>query len=807
MANLSGQPDVMGGQTRRAAWGAALMLAAAAVYTLFSFWLTGQTPGWQLAAQTGVMAAYCVAVAAGWWLAGRGRLALAGWLINGALWVTTTALAFLIQDLGWVMATIAVVLTAAVTALMLSGPAVTRAIVLSLGVGSLILLADLFGWQLWPRQTIPALQVAAPVIAGALALAYVGLIARQFPRYALRTKLLIGFVTVVALAVVALAAVTGYVIRTELSRQAGLQVAVLAAARAAEVAAALERQIDAVRVISLNKFVQDSLAAASQTAPEAAQRQALDEQWRAAGDADALITGVVQNELAVELREFQRTFPNHVEVFVTDRAGAVVAADARPTDYDQSDEVWWQTALRAGLYLGQPEYDASSRTIGLVVALPVPAHDQTGLVGVVRTTLSLEVFSGPLLSGQFGETGDTEVYLPSGLMLDAAPGGERRVWVTPATFDRRGLVLAAPAYQETTAQGVVSLVSNGPIRAEADAPAEIAQAINELGWFTVAHQSRAEALQVAEAATRATLFTAFASLIAAGLAALFLSQQLTRPLMGLTAVAAQVSGGDLTVQAPVETEDEIGALATTFNVMTTQLRETLESLERRVAARTRALTASADVSRRLAVIADEPTLVQTVVDEIQKAFGFYHAHIYLWDAGHENLIMAGGTGEAGQTMLARGHRLTRGRGLVGQAAETGAAVVVADTAQSPVWVANPLLPETRSEAAVPITLGAEGLGVLDVQHNQVGGFSAEDVELLQSLANQVAVALQNARAAAATQAAAARAAQIAAINQQILGAATVDDALRVAVREVGRALGGARARVALAPAPDPQRPA
>ena len=107
MANLSGQPDVIGGQARGAAWGAALMLAAAAVYTLFSFWL-----------------------------------------INGALWVTTTALAFLIQDLGWVMATIAVVLTAAVTALMLSGPAVTRAIALSLGVGSVILLADLFGWQL-----------------------------------------------------------------------------------------------------------------------------------------------------------------------------------------------------------------------------------------------------------------------------------------------------------------------------------------------------------------------------------------------------------------------------------------------------------------------------------------------------------------------------------------------------------------------------------------------------------------------------------------------------------------------------------
>ncbi len=174
--------------------------------------------------------------------------------------------------------------------------------------------------------------------------------------------------------------------------------------------------------------------------------------------------------------------------------------------------------------------------------------------------------------------------------------------------------------------------------------------------------------------------------------------------------------------------------------------ETLQaSLEQRVQERTRALETSAEVSRRLSTILDTNKLVQEVVHQIQNAFGFYHAHIYLIDDSRQRLVMAGGTGVVGEMMLWKGHAIEMGRGLVGRAAVTTTAVFVPDVSQDPAWLPNPLLPDTRAEAAVPILLQEQVLGVLDVQHNEAGVIDESTVDLLESIANQVAIALQNAR--------------------------------------------------------------
>jgi nitrate/nitrite-specific signal transduction histidine kinase len=286
-------------------------------------------------------------------------------------------------------------------------------------------------------------------------------------------------------------------------------------------------------------------------------------------------------------------------------------------------------------------------------------------------------------------------------------------------------------------------------------------------------------------------------LVLAFLAALAIGNRLMLPLKALTSAAEEITRGNLNVEAKVQEQDEIGLLATTFNNMTSQLRNMIGTLEQRVAARTKELATSTEVSRKLSTILDRDKLVKEVVEQLVTAFNFYYAHIYLYDRAKETLIMVGGTGEAGRTMLARGHSIPKGRGLVGRAAETNAVVLVRDTSKEPGWLPNELLPETRSEIAVPISIGDEVLGVFDVQHNVVNGLTEENASLLQSLAGQVAISLQNARSIEQSQSQAELESLVNAIGQKIQGTTTIEDTLKVAVRELGLALKAERSSVQL----------
>ncbi len=173
-----------------------------------------------------------------------------------------------------------------------------------------------------------------------------------------------------------------------------------------------------------------------------------------------------------------------------------------------------------------------------------------------------------------------------------------------------------------------------------------------------------------------------------------------------------------------------------------RLEQTIQqSLERRE----RQVETSTQVAQEIAAAPALDELFQRVVTLIKERFDYYHAQIFRYEPALDAVLLMVGYGETGAEMLAAGHRLDMGRGVVGTAAATGQSVLASDVTQDPDWVPNPFLPETKGELAVPIKLRDEVLGILDVQSDVVGDLSAEDQLLLEGLCGQIAIAIESTR--------------------------------------------------------------
>jgi GAF domain-containing protein len=228
--------------------------------------------------------------------------------------------------------------------------------------------------------------------------------------------------------------------------------------------------------------------------------------------------------------------------------------------------------------------------------------------------------------------------------------------------------------------------------------------------------------------------------------------------------------------------------------MTSQLRELIGSLEARVAARTKDMETVAEVSTATATILEIDKLLQAVVDLSKERFELYHTHIYLLDEAGKNLVLAAGAGEPGRIMVAekRSIPLNREQSLVAHAAREGKGIIVNDVTKAPDFLPNPLLPDTRSEMAVPMIVGGKVIGVFDVQSEHTDRFTESDIQVKTTLAAQVAISLQNVRAFEQAKSQADLESLVNTIGQKIQRATTVEDTLQTAIREVGLALGASR---------------
>jgi len=246
---------------------------------------------------------------------------------------------------------------------------------------------------------------------------------------------------------------------------------------------------------------------------------------------------------------------------------------------------------------------------------------------------------------------------------------------------------------------------------------------------------------------------------AGAIVGVIIARTLTKPLNRLTETSTRITSGDLNARAVVDTEDEIGVLSDSFNTMTDSLQGIVGELEARVGERTRDLQrravqmqAAVEVGRAATSLRDMESLMSRTTQLITERFGYYHTGIFLLDQLNEYAILYAASSEGGQKMLQRSHRLKVGEtGIVGFVTQTGKARIALDVGKDAVFFNNPDLPETRSEMALPLIVSGRILGALDVQSTEQEAFSDDDISTLQIVADQLAIAIQNARLLGETQ--------------------------------------------------------
>jgi len=444
------------------------------------------------------------------------------------------------------------------------------------------------------------------------------------------------------------------------------------------------------------------------------------------------------------LQAMARTYPHLYLVSTTDLQGKNVARsdDAPLSDY--SARQWFRSARNGASVAFEVLTGQTRDKPALVVSAPIK-NASNEIVGVAMFAAELaRAVPGPALA-RIGQSGVAYVVDAQNRIVfhpDAAVMAEVRDW---SSYPPVAAMRQRQHEYAFTDQAGQKWVAHTEIMAH--------------DWGVIAQQPESEILGGLRGyQVLSWIVLAVGTLLLLVLVYVSIRQTL-QPMRSLNAAVAAIAEGDLTRVALVESEDEIGALARTVNGMTAQLRELVGNLERRVAERTRDLelrsrytAAAADVGRAITSVLDTEQLIRLVVDLVRERFGLYYVGLFLVDSAGQWAILRAGTGEAGQALLERGHRLPVGESaMVGWCIAHAQARVAQEVGEEAVRLATPELPGTHSEAALPLRSRGRVLGALTVQSAQPDAFDAATIAALQAMTDHIAVALDNARLFAESQ--------------------------------------------------------
>jgi signal transduction histidine kinase/CheY-like chemotaxis protein/HAMP domain-containing protein len=425
----------------------------------------------------------------------------------------------------------------------------------------------------------------------------------------------------------------------------------------------------------------------------------------------------------------------------------------------------FQQAIQGQFYVADQAHISPYSSVPAVsMAVPVEGRDRPG---VLLADVSIKGLWDAVAQVEVGETG--YAYL-----IDRTSGELVGHSELARYLSLQGQSLADIPLVEQAMAGVQG--SWARYRGLAEEP--VIGAISELpdsNWSIIVELPTAEAL----AGVRRMLYLLGISIvvgvaIAAGLGVI-VPRRVVQPLLSLQQGAREIGSGHLDYVIDIQTGDEIEDLAEAFNQMAASLKASTEDLERwgyeletrveertqelaeatdRVRRRAVQLQISSDVARAITSVRDLERLLPEITDLISRQFDWYHVGIFLLDELEEYAVLHAANSEGGQRMLANNHHLQVGQtGIVGSVTATGEPRIALDVGEDAVYFDNPELPETRSEMALPLKVGDRIIGALDIQSREPAAYDAEDVALLSTLADQIAIAIENARLFARTEAA------------------------------------------------------
>jgi GAF domain-containing protein/HAMP domain-containing protein len=459
-----------------------------------------------------------------------------------------------------------------------------------------------------------------------------------------------------------------------------------------------------------------------------------------------------------------------------------------PPDFDVTGRPWYVAATpeqnpgRNAVW-SEPYLDAALN--GIVITNSAPVFDSAGrLRGVVAQDIQLRRITGIVTNIQVGEGGyaflvdkdfrliamPDSAYQDLGLDPQKIPLGNQ---LTEADLSEGGAELFGILTRMASGEsGLTRIHIGGTEQFIVYRPIEgvnfglaIVVPVQEM-----LAESQAAKLQLERDTNRTLLVSVFVILgilALTSLVTLNFGNNLTAPLVKLTRAAQELANGNLNARVDVKERNEIGTLASALNSMASELKVSIDTLERRVAERTVELQqrgleleaanrqvrrraaqfeALAQVSQAITSIRNLQELLPHIANVISERFGFYHVGIFLLDEFNEYAVLSAANSEGGRKMLERKHRLRVGeQGIVGTVTATGQPRVAMDVGEDAVFFSNPELPDTHSEIALPLRGSNRIIGALDVQSTEIAAFSEEDIQMLGLLADQVSLAIENAR--------------------------------------------------------------